>query len=62
VHQWIVVAAVARDVAFRRSELLREGDLLVLAQPLIAKAQHLIATERVIDLAPGRRIQRLREV
>ena len=62
VHQRIVGAAVARDVALQRAELLGEPDLLILAQPLVPEAQHLISAEGTIHLAPGVRIQWLCQV
>ena len=62
VHQGIVGAAIAGDVPLQRAELLGEGDLLVLVQRLVAKAQHVVANEGGVDRVARRGVERLAQV
>lgn len=62
-HERMVAdAAVARDMALQGAELLGKGDLLVLAEILAAKRQHVMADERAVHRLPRRRVERPAEV
>ena len=55
-------APVALGVLFQRTELLREGDLLVFGEILIAECQQLMVKEGLVNRVPGLRIEGLREI
>ena len=51
-------SAIAGDMALQRAELLGKGDLLVLGQILIAKGEHMVPHESIIDRLARRRVER----